>query len=208
MVACGLEPGRSNSSNLSLQSKQRFSNLNKNGRRSLNEIVTNSVRGSITTNDSTTQTPQHSTSTAVKSSSRFSSNIVCVLIDFALKLMKTLEMSSCDDYFKQYDKSLLRVGIAHGVVMAGVIGSSKPLYDVWGNTVNMASRMESKGAPGKIQVTKATAQVLETFGIACESNGLLNIKNIGMTPAYFVKFNEKYELIKMENVDDNFSTKL
>jgi hypothetical protein len=43
-------------------------------------------------------------------------------------------------------------GISHGKVMAGVVGSSKPLYDVWGNAVNMASRMDSTGIPGKIQV--------------------------------------------------------
>lgn len=51
-------------------------------------------------------------------------------------------------------KNALYLGISHGKVMAGVVGSSKPLYDVWGNAVNMASRMDSTGIPGKIQVTK------------------------------------------------------
>lgn len=47
-------------------------------------------------------------------------------------------------------------GIAHGPVIAGVIGATKPQYDIWGTTVNMASRMESTGVSGKIQVGRFT----------------------------------------------------
>ena len=44
------------------------------------------------------------------------------------------------------------IGINHGPVVAGVIGAHKPQFDIWGNTVNVASRMDSTGTPGKIQV--------------------------------------------------------
>ena len=54
----------------------------------------------------------------------------------------------------------LRIGIDTGPVVAGVIGRRKFSYDVWGDTVNMASRMESQGVPGKIQVTERVARAL------------------------------------------------
>lgn len=46
----------------------------------------------------------------------------------------------------------MRIGISHGEVTAGVVGAQKPLYDIWGDAVNMASRMDTTGVPGKIQV--------------------------------------------------------
>lgn len=207
MAACGLNPGRSNSSNLSLKINQRTSNLNKNGRRSVNEIVSNGSATIPTTssNESVVDQPKLN---VIKTNSRFSSNNVCVMIEFALQLMKALD-SSNPDFFKQYDPGLLRIGISHGEVMAGVIGSSKPMYDVWGNTVNMASRMESTGIPGNIQVTEETANVLELFGYALESRGKIMVKGRGYIPTYFVKYNEKYELIKMDsNSEESACTKL
>jgi class 3 adenylate cyclase len=51
------------------------------------------------------------------------------------------------------------VGISYGPVVAGVIGARKPCFDVWGNTVNEASRMDTTGLPNSIQVTKDVAQV-------------------------------------------------
>ena len=55
----------------------------------------------------------------------------------------------------------LRIGINSGPVVAGVIGRKRFLYDLWGDAVNMASRMESHGTPGRIQVTRATYELLE-----------------------------------------------
>jgi len=78
-----------------------------------------------------------------------------------------------------------RIGIHRGPVIAGVIGTKKFIYDVWGDTVNLASRMESLGVPGRIQVSHAVRERLDD-GFRFESRGLIDVKGKGPTPAYFL----------------------
>jgi class 3 adenylate cyclase len=79
----------------------------------------------------------------------------------------------------------MRIGIATGPVVAGVIGTKKFAYDLWGDTVNTASRMESHGLAGAIQVTKTTYQQLEDkFNF--QLRGPLQIKGKGTTQAYLL----------------------
>ncbi|XP_021037475.1 adenylate cyclase type 4 [Mus caroli] len=80
----------------------------------------------------------------------------------------------------------LRVGLNHGPVVAGVIGAQKPQYDIWGNTVNVASRMESTGVLGKIQVTEETARALQSLGYTCYSRGSIKVKGKGELYTYFL----------------------
>ena len=72
----------------------------------------------------------------------------------------------------------LRIGLNSGPVVAGVIGTTKFIYDLWGDTVNLASRMESTGVPGEIQVTRAVYERLKgTFEF--ESRGVVKVKGKG-----------------------------
>ena len=79
----------------------------------------------------------------------------------------------------------LRIGISSGPVVAGVIGRKRFLYDLWGDAVNMASRMESHGTPGQIQVTRATYELLcDEFEL--ESRGTVPIKGKGDVETWFL----------------------
>ncbi|HMA35144.1 MAG TPA: adenylate/guanylate cyclase domain-containing protein, partial [Chloroflexia bacterium] len=79
----------------------------------------------------------------------------------------------------------LRIGIHTGPVVAGVIGHDKFSYDLWGDTVNLASRMESQGQPGRIQVTPATYERLQTK-YQFEAGGPLAVKGRGDLAVYFL----------------------
>jgi class 3 adenylate cyclase len=79
-----------------------------------------------------------------------------------------------------------RVGINCGPVVAGVIGTKKFIYDVWGDTVNVASRMESLGAPGRVQVSEAVMERLRG-SYAFEDRGLIEVKGKGLAHTYFLE---------------------
>lgn len=94
------------------------------------------------------------------------------LIEFALGMIKVV------DRFNEHMlgfKFILRVGFNAGPVTAGVIGSTKLLYDIWGDTVNIASRMDSQGVKGRIQVSEASKKLLEEF-FTFEQRGTIPIK--------------------------------
>uniref|UniRef100_A0A8C7URT3 Adenylate cyclase type 7 n=1 Tax=Oncorhynchus mykiss TaxID=8022 RepID=A0A8C7URT3_ONCMY len=104
------------------------------------------------------------------------------MVEFAIALIGKLDGINRHSF----NSFRLRVGINHGPVIAGVIGARKPQYDIWGNTVNVASRMESTGELGKIQVTEETSDVLQKLGYSCECRGLINVKGKGELTTFFV----------------------
>lgn len=134
--------------------------------------------------------------------------------DFRLRIGKS---RPCERHYSLEYNLLICVfcvcqGINHGPVIAGVIGAQKPQYDIWGNSVNVASRMETTGVLGKIQVwnlkkreknvlhvvvlkmsswlflqvTEETSEILSTLGYMCSCRGIINVKGKGELKTYFV----------------------
>jgi class 3 adenylate cyclase len=79
----------------------------------------------------------------------------------------------------------LRVGIHVGPIVAGVVGRKKYAYDIWGNSVNIASRMESNGEPGRVNISATTYEIIKDV-YNCSYRGKISAKNIGEIDMYFV----------------------
>lgn len=98
----------------------------------------------------------------------------------------------------------LRIGLATGPVVAGVIGKRKFLYDLWGDTVNTASRMESHSLPGRIQLPEATRQRLEN-SFQLESRGVVEVKGKGAMPTWFLNGRRSYSTPSIPPGPDTFA---
>ena len=112
------------------------------------------------------------------------------IAEFALDMVESLR-----DYANRHHFPLaMRVGISTGQVVSGVIGLRKPLFDVWGDTVNLASRMESTSEPGQIQVSEATYWRLhETYELA--PRGPIEVKGVGAVETFFLTGRKAPEII-------------
>jgi class 3 adenylate cyclase len=103
------------------------------------------------------------------------------IADFALDMVEAMR-----GYAERHHFPLaLRVGISTGQVVSGVIGLKKPLFDVWGDTVNLASRMESHSEAGQIQVSEATYwRLQENYNLI--PRGPVEVKGVGAVETYFL----------------------
>ncbi|MES1214113.1 MAG: adenylate/guanylate cyclase domain-containing protein [Bacteroidota bacterium] len=95
----------------------------------------------------------------------------------------------------------VRIGIHTGPLVAGVVGKKKYAYDIWGTTVNIASRMESNGEPGQINISMATYELVK-HAFECEYRGKIYAKNVGEIDMYFVKENFPAEPVTTGIISD------
>jgi adenylate cyclase len=128
--------------------------------------------------------------------------------------MSKLKATSEVEGMKYWD---IRMGIHTGTVVAGVVGQKKLSYDIWGDTVNTASRMESSGEAGKINISGTTYEFVKDF-FSCEYRGKMPVKYKGELEMYFVngivpdlsdenggpnrKFIVKMQMIKLQDIEE------
>ncbi|KAM8933344.1 adenylate cyclase type 5 isoform 2-T2 [Pelodytes ibericus] len=104
------------------------------------------------------------------------------LADYSMRLMD--QMKYINEH--SFNNFQMKIGLNIGPVVAGVIGARKPQYDIWGNTVNVASRMDSTGVPERIQVTADLQQVLAANNYMLECRGVVKVKGKGEMMTYFL----------------------
>lgn len=139
--------------------------------------------------------------------------VILAALEMQVYMAKLKETSELEG-MKFWD---IRIGIHTGTVVAGVVGQRKLSYDIWGDTVNTASRMESSGEAGKINISGTTYEFVKDF-FSCEHRGKMPVKYKGELDMYFVngiisglrdengkpnrRFILKMQMLKLQDVEE------
>jgi len=134
-------------------------------------------------------TPHNLTSTSYTNQPHSSDDVsvddvshLCMLAHLALLLIRIID----DINIHTSNNLKIRIGFAFGPVVAGVIGAKKPQFDIWGRAVNLASRMDSTGVDGKIQVPEDLYLILKDRGFYFDYRDVTKVKGIGSVKTYFL----------------------
>jgi class 3 adenylate cyclase len=121
------------------------------------------------------------------------------MIKAAKDIQATIQMRNREREAKGLPPWEIRIGIHVGPIVAGVVGKKKYAYDIWGSTVNIASRMESNGEPGQINISSATYELIKDE-YECTHRGKIYAKNVGDIDMYFLGDKIKKMEPKQENI--------
>jgi len=108
------------------------------------------------------------------------------IIDASLEIQRYIVQNNLRRRESGLEPWDLRIGIHVGPVVAGVVGKKKYAYDIWGSTVNIASRMESNGEPGQVNISADTYEMVKDK-YTCTYRGKIYAKNVGEIDMYFVQ---------------------
>ena len=109
------------------------------------------------------------------------------IIKAALDIQEFVERYNVRRSEKGLESWEIRIGVHIGPIVAGVVGKKKYAYDIWGSAVNIASRMESNGTPGKVNVSADTYEIVKTW-FECSYRGKIYAKNLGDLDMYYVEY--------------------
>uniref|UniRef100_A0A1B0AET1 adenylate cyclase n=1 Tax=Glossina pallidipes TaxID=7398 RepID=A0A1B0AET1_GLOPL len=216
MVACGLSARRDYFNETLRREGSAFVRQQNEGRRTIGKQSSHSIAFTLDqSNDNNVETneqfptpsassPNSSTSSSLSFEDeanridigfmRNKKGVAYVLANFALEFLKVIRtINGVIGQSRNSPPLALRIGISSGEVMAGVVGSSQAHYDIWGNAVNMAARMDSTGEPGRIQVTEETEEILRDYNVSCTYRGLTDVKGRGLIPTYFINVDDQFK---------------
>ena len=107
------------------------------------------------------------------------------VVNVAIKIVEFMKARNEQNIKEGKPVFEIRIGINTGPVVAGIVGVKKFAYDIWGHTVNLASRMQSNGEVGRINISPSTYELVKN-DFTCSYRGRIFVKNIGAVDMYFV----------------------
>jgi len=125
------------------------------------------------------------------------------IVKAGLEIKAYMEKLKSDREAQGKDYWELRIGIHTGPVIAGVVGKNKFAYDIWGDAVNTASRMESSGIPGQVNISGTTYELIKDQ-FHCNHRGKIQAKNKGEIDMYIVESLKLHETPKNIPVFEQF----